>query len=155
MGMREVAGWPGYFVTSTGAVWSKASGRLKRLKPESDDEGYQYVGLTYGGRRKDVAVHRIVAEAWVTRWHPSCEVHHVDGDPSNNSAANLRCLTPAEHALAHRIWQDPEKVRRERARMDELIASHKPPIKGEPQIRGMLRAIESTRMGLERRGISL
>lgn len=155
MASKEVAGHPGVYVTNTGAVWSKRSGRLVRLHPAPDAEGYLHVCLSDGGRRRDVAVHRLVAQEWCPGWHPSLEVHHIDGDPSNNEACNLACLTPLEHSKVHHIWVDEAKMRRERERANELIAASRPPVKGEPAIRGMLRAIEDARKGLKRRGISL
>lgn len=155
MAMREIAGCPGYYVTQIGTVWSMKSGQLRRLRPRADEEGYLHVDLCSGNRRREVAIHRMVAQEWCHGWHPSCEVHHIDCDPSNNRAANLACLTAAEHALAHHIWQPPDKVRRERERMNELIAASRPPVRGEPPIRSMLRAIESAQQGLDRRGIAL
>lgn len=155
MGMKPIPGYQGYHVTASGVVWSNRGGTWRKLKATPDEEGYLYVGLTLYGARRDVALHRIVAEVWCPGWHPSLEVHHKDGDPANNAANNLLCVTPAEHCVLHHIWQDPEKVRRERRKANELIASSKPPVKGEPRIRGLLRAIQDTETGLRKRGISL
>jgi hypothetical protein len=39
-------------------------------------------------------------------------VHHIDGDPTNNTPENLQVMTQAQHALLH----DPERVRDRKGR---------------------------------------
>lgn len=63
----------------------KHIGDKVRVKPDS--LGYQYV--TY--RRKHYAVHRVVF-LLTQGWLPDC-VDHIDCDPGNNIAANLRAAT--------------------------------------------------------------
>jgi hypothetical protein len=65
--------------------------------------GRQQLGGTDG---RAVLAHR--AAVTVALWRDlgaELEVHHVDGDPSNNSLANLQVLTHAEHNRAHRSRQ--------------------------------------------------
>lgn len=62
--------------------------------------GYLGVTLVRAPRRWVVHVHRLVIEAFVgPRPSPKHEVRHLDGDKSNNSAANLAWGTSSENKL--------------------------------------------------------
>lgn len=54
---------------------------------KSDALGYQYVTW----QRKHYAIHRVVF-LLTQGWLPDC-VDHIDGNPSNNAASNLRAAT--------------------------------------------------------------
>lgn len=90
---------PGYAVSSDGLVMSTRPGRLgKLIAPYQDDDGYVHVTTTIDGRGKRVAVHRMVALAFLGQPpSPLHQVAHGDGDPSNNHAANLRWATAKEN----------------------------------------------------------
>ena len=50
-------------------------------------------------------VYTVVARAFPEicgNWFNGCHVHHKDGNPLNNKAENLICLSPAEHNLIHK-----------------------------------------------------
>lgn len=84
--------------------------RIRTLRPGEpipDGEPRRYVdGAGYVKLRWKIAPrcyvetreHRVVAGV-VTANH----VHHIDGDPANNSPDNLVVLTAAEHRTAHRV----------------------------------------------------
>ncbi len=66
--------------------------------------GHLYVGVSKKGKTKTYAVHRLVARAFPEicgEWFEECEVHHIDGNPANNNAKNLVCLTKEEHIRMH------------------------------------------------------
>lgn len=90
---------PSYRVSADGHVIGPA-GRV--LRPAPTPDGYLFVCLSRGrqGKRREY-VHRLVYEAWVTRIPPRTDVHHVDGDPWNNSLGNLELRRHAEHVGAH------------------------------------------------------
>jgi hypothetical protein len=52
-------------------------------------KNYPYVMMTIGGKRKRLAVHRLVWALCNGRW-PDDEIDHIDGDPGNNHPSNLR-----------------------------------------------------------------
>lgn len=82
--------------------------------------GHLYVSVTKKGKTKTYAVHRLVAKAFPEicgEWFEECEVHHIDGNPSNNTAKNLVCLTKEEHIRMHR---PPKPDRWARWRYDYL-----------------------------------
>jgi hypothetical protein len=67
-------------------------------------QGYHQLTLSRDGKRKNVFVHMAVAEAFHGPRPDGLVVRHLDGNPSNNSATNLRYGTPSENArdrIAH------------------------------------------------------
>ena len=107
---RDIAGLEGrYQVSSLGRVRS-----LDRMVPRGaavslqrgrilaavngSAYGYQRVGL---GRDRQEWVHRLVAAAFLGPLE-GMEVDHIDGDPRNNAAANLRIVTHAENMALQR-----------------------------------------------------
>lgn len=84
-----------YRVSLNGAI--ECDGRL--LAQHKTDRGYMKV--TLGG--KSVAVHRIVASAFVPNPEGYAEVNHLDGNKANNASANLEWCSRSEnmkHAYA-------------------------------------------------------
>lgn len=92
---KQVEGWPPYWVSDDGRVWSESSGRL--LKGLTSRDGYNKIHLSYSGRRKQMFRHRLVAEAFVSG--TGDQVRHLDGDKANNNASNLAWGTCQENIL--------------------------------------------------------
>lgn len=89
---RPVAGLEDHYrVSNLGRVLSMHSGVLK---PQTNNHGYLYVYLRYGGRGKTY-IHRLVAEAFVNNSAPKLNtvVNHIDFNPQNNRADNLEWTT--------------------------------------------------------------
>lgn len=107
--MREIPGYPGYFVDIDGTVWSsklkggndRAPGRrgaLRRLTVHRTDKGYCRVNLDVEGTNQSRLVHQLVLEAFVGPKPDGCEgCHYPDHDKSNNRLENLRWDTHAEN----------------------------------------------------------
>lgn len=98
---RPVVGWEGiYSVSSEGRIRREAPGPSTRpgkaLKP-SNHNGYAQVGLRSMGRRATVAVHLLVARAFLGPAPDGHEVDHVDGNKANNRFSNLEYLPPLEN----------------------------------------------------------
>lgn len=74
--------------------------------------GYFVVTLTDGISRPQVAIHRLVARAFISECPMGLHVLHDDGDKTNNHFSNLRYGTPAENA------QDTAKHGRQRRGAD-------------------------------------
>ncbi|WP_443050569.1 HNH endonuclease signature motif containing protein [Streptomyces sp. H27-D2] len=60
---------------------------------------------TSGGTDRANGVRRLHEEIWMAHHHRSIpsgsHIHHRDGNPLNNTPANLECLTEAEHGNHH------------------------------------------------------
>lgn len=101
---RPVVGYENeYEVSSLGRVRrvkAAQGARVGRILAQQEMPlrgGYMSVGLTKGCLKKRFRVHRLVADAFLG---PSDLplVRHLDGDPKNNSAANLMHGTVSENA---------------------------------------------------------
>lgn len=91
-----------YTVTRDGRVFSHSGWRghaLRELRQSLNASGYPSVRLTTEGRRKRIAVHRLVAEKYIgPKPSPDHEVRHIDGNPMNNNADNLCWGTRKDNA---------------------------------------------------------
>lgn len=87
---KDVVGYEGYYMVSNyGNVISLHSGNMKQLRPRKK-HGYCFVVLYVNGVKKQEAVHRLVASAFIEKTNPSfTEVNHIDENPSNNFVKNL------------------------------------------------------------------
>jgi len=100
--MKDVVGYEKlYAVTKTGYVWaypkkSRGSGRF--LKQTIDRYGYAYVCLFKDGKRKNLKVHRLVAQAFLVAVDKP-HVNHKDGNKLNNAVENLEWCTPKENKI--------------------------------------------------------
>lgn len=76
----------------------------KRYGPYTMKTGHSFWMDHYtDGSRKSVLVHRELMEKHTGRKLTSDEVvHHIDGDPTNNSISNLQIKTASDHARDHR-----------------------------------------------------
>ena len=77
------------------------SGRKRSLTTRTNSSGYQQFKDKSTGQW--VLTHRRVAEKMVRgKIYPGREVHHIDGDKSNNQPSNLSILSSARHRRIHR-----------------------------------------------------
>lgn len=79
-----------YEVSNHGRVYSHYSKRL--IKPWPDTQGYLQV---YLGRRRPIAVHRLVMEAFVGK--DERHVNHKNSIKTDNRIENLEYVTPTEN----------------------------------------------------------
>lgn len=87
--MKEIEGFPGYFIEEDGTVWSESSGVRKKLKTRPDFDGYLKVNIRNNGKRCDFRVHRLVAQAFIPNPNNLPFVLHKDDNPSNPHKDNL------------------------------------------------------------------
>lgn len=105
---RAVPGWEGvYEASSFGRIRSlgrivQRGGRDMRVRekilaPNVHHSGYLRVNLSHNGRRSEQLVHWIVAATFHGERPLGMEIRHLDGDQTNNAAANLRYGTSREN----------------------------------------------------------
>lgn len=104
--MKEIPGMPGLYVTEDGQIYSDRREGIY-LKQQIDNKGYMRVRVTVNGNRKQIKVHRAVAEAFIPNPFNKPQVNHKDGNKQNNRADNLEWVTNEEnaaHALKSGLW---------------------------------------------------
>ncbi|WP_243114407.1 HNH endonuclease [Agathobaculum sp. Marseille-P7918] len=89
-----------YFITNAGDAvehYHRDADYITYLRPWKDTKGYDTVKI----HGKNVRVHQLVAQQFVPNPQNLPEVHHIDGDKSNNCFCNLEWCTRAEHNAKH------------------------------------------------------
>ena len=109
--MRErwkvIQEWPNYAVSDKGRVkrlTHRNSGVAGKVLSQFFVTGYPSVNLTDSGRRKSVRVHRLVADAFLSRPEGATEVNHIDASRDNNDVANLEWVSASgnrKHGFDH------------------------------------------------------
>ena len=95
--MKEIPGYPGYYATEDGQIWSEKRHRF--LKPSKKTNEHLAVVLCVSGVRRDFYVHRLILLAFVGPCPRDCSLcRHLNDDPEDNRPENLRWGTPQENA---------------------------------------------------------
>lgn len=105
--------WGPYIVSSDGRIakirspWVHSATGYARCQTVAHD-----------GTNKATYAHQLVAEAFLGPIPDDCEIHHRNGDKSDNRAANLEYVTRAEHALVtNALGQHPRGETHHHARL--------------------------------------
>jgi hypothetical protein len=109
---RLIPGFPNYAVSTTGRVVSYQRPEPHELKPCVQHGGYLKFGLTRDGKLFSRTGHSLVALAFLGPRPVGLEVRHLDGDPINNTLANLKYGTHEENMRDRlRHGRDPNAVK--------------------------------------------
>ena len=85
-----IKGYEGlYEVSDKGMVKSIGYGKERILSPGKLQNGYLRVNLCKNGEKKNLLVHRLVAQAFIPNPDNLPQVNHRDEDKTNNSVQNL------------------------------------------------------------------
>jgi len=91
---------PGYLISADGRVWSEKTCRV--LRHGINGPGYCYVNIRDRQRTRPVAIHRLVAEAFLGDVTKDTVIDHKNSNKQDNRVANLRVITRAENIRAFR-----------------------------------------------------
>ena len=84
----DIKGWERYQITDDGRVWSKITN--KWLTPKETEDGYPRVCLCgEHGERRQVCIHRLVAETFIPNPNNYPQINHKDECKTNNVVENL------------------------------------------------------------------
>ena len=90
--IKEIPEFNGfYFVSDDGCVFNKDMKELQH--PQNPRTGYCQVFLRKNKKLTSRYLHRLVAEAFIPNPDHLCEVNHIDGNKTNNTAQNLEWTT--------------------------------------------------------------
>ena len=97
---KPVVGFEGrYVVSNIGNVKSlnyNKTGKIKQLHTYFHI-GYEWVGLSKNGFKKQYAIHRLVAEAFIPNPYNKPQVDHINTIRHDNRVENLRWVTNKEN----------------------------------------------------------
>lgn len=131
---KDVKNYEGYYqVSDLGNVRSldhigsdghRYKGKL--LNPKGNKLGYKRVHVSKKGVDEWLSVHRLVAEAFITKPSEECDVvNHLDNNPSNNKADNLEWTTNKgnmEWAAAQgRMKYNPQNLKKAQASRERAV----------------------------------
>lgn len=128
--IKQVPGFPDYFVGSDGSLWGtrgrsgKRPGAVRRIKPGLDKDGYQK-SILYARdkRRRYVRIHRLVLEVFVGPAPDGMDGAHNNGDQLDNRLVNLRWDTHHNNILdkhKHGTWQEGDKASHRKLNSDQV-----------------------------------
>ena len=99
--LEKIREFPNHEVSSDGRVFNKDGVEMKQ---QINRHGYSMVNLSYNGHKRNISVHRLVAEAFIPNPDGKRTVNHIDCDKQNNDVSNLEWCSHGEnqkHAYDH------------------------------------------------------
>jgi len=92
----DVPGFEGlYGINKSGDIFSYISN--KTIKPYLHRDGYLQIYLCKNGKKKNIKIHRLVAQIFVPNINNKPQVNHKNGNKKDNYFENLEWCTPSEN----------------------------------------------------------
>lgn len=86
----ELDDFPDYFISENGDIYSDKFGKMKKLKPAKDKDGYFKLTLHKNGKQYTKTVHRLLAETFIANPNNLKQVDHKNRIKNDNRLENLR-----------------------------------------------------------------
>lgn len=99
MELRQILGFPDYFVSDEGIVYSGHGNNLIKLKGCPTKDGYLRVCLWKNGKGYTKTIHRLVAKTFIPNPSNRPQVNHINGIKTDNHVHNLEWCTQSENQL--------------------------------------------------------
>ena len=99
---KDIKGFEEYEVSDKGEI-RNSEGLI--LQQRLSRNGYLRVNLKSKGKYKTVEIHRVVAQAFLGAIYKK-QVHHKNGDRTDNNVMNLQIVSKREHRLLHREMEE-------------------------------------------------
>lgn len=90
---KIIPGLQGYTASSDGRLFRNG----KEIAGSENATGYKRTVVFIDGKRKDVFIHRLVAEAFFGKSDEGYTVNHIDGNKKNNDISNLEYVSRSEN----------------------------------------------------------
>lgn len=145
---RDIKGYEEfYFISDKGRVMNARSGKI--LKPAKSNKGYMRVLLCKNGKKRNMSVHRLVADAFVPNPQGLPEVNHINGNKLDNCSINLEWISHAENMRHHWWGMTEENMRKITA--NAVREAHEEELKRQRAIERRLDRIEekARELGIE------
>lgn len=96
--LYPIPGWPNYFITEEGSVYSEQKGVLIEKKQQNHTGGYKTVSLWLNGKGRSCFVHRLVIITFKGIYsNRKLHVNHIDGNKTNNHLDNLEAVSCSDN----------------------------------------------------------
>jgi len=93
--MKPIPNYPNYSVTEDGKVVNNKTNR--ELKAILGNTGYYQISLSNKGESRNLTIHRLVANAFLSNDENKREVNHINGIKTDNRVINLEWNTSSEN----------------------------------------------------------
>ena len=97
-GVKPIPGFPGYFASKRGTIWSTKRGQPRKLKTHWHG-GYRCLTDSCPGKYKNQKVHKLIALAFLPNPENLPYACHRDDNKSHNYLSNIYWGTPTTNRL--------------------------------------------------------
>ncbi len=111
MEIKEIKGYPHYFVSSCGKVFSDKSGKRKEMSQyrSASGKGYYMIDLFQDNKKHKKLVHRLVGLVFIENSESLPEINHKDNNILNNHIENLEWVTRRQNLKQSYLTMSPTR----------------------------------------------